>query len=49
MTFEQYSTSSKAKDRLKEYSSKVKESITMVEKINRYTTNRCIMQRNPKI
>ena len=32
MTFEQYSTSSKAKDRLKEYSSKVKESITMVEK-----------------
>ena len=29
---EQYSTSSKAKDRLKEYSSKVKESITMVEK-----------------
>ena len=31
MTFEQYSTSSKAKDRLKEYSSKVKESIEMVE------------------
>lgn len=32
MNFEQYSSSSKAKDRLEEYSLKVKESITMVEK-----------------
>lgn len=31
MFFEQYSTSSQSKDRLKEYSSKVKESIEMVE------------------
>lgn len=32
MNFEQYSSSSKAKNRLEEYSLKVKESITMVEK-----------------